>query len=148
MLCLLGAVAATSGVLAAQEPAGSTAAIVKSYLAIQSRLAADSLDDVQADASRIAAGARTLGQTGAGLAAAADAVAKAADLNAAREAFGPLSEAVIARVKADTAFDPGPGLRLAWCPMVRRSWLQREEQVRNPYYGKQMLTCGELKRLR
>ncbi len=29
--------------------------------------------------------------------------------------------------------------------MVKRSWLQRGERVRNPYYGASMLTCGELK---
>jgi hypothetical protein len=36
-------------------------------------------------------------------------------------------------------------VKLAYCPMVRGSWLQKDETIRNPYYGKGMLTCGEFK---
>jgi hypothetical protein len=26
--------------------------------------------------------------------------------------------------------------------MVKKSWLQKEPDIRNPYYGTAMLTCG------
>jgi hypothetical protein len=55
---------------------------------------------------------------------------------------------VIARVQADGSKEAAADLKIAYCPMVKKSWLQREEQVRNPYYGAQMLTCGELKPLK
>lgn len=35
-------------------------------------------------------------------------------------------------------------LHVAFCPMAPGSWLQRGPELRNPYYGAQMLRCGEL----
>jgi len=32
------------------------------------------------------------------------------------------------------------------CPMTGASWLSKEKEIRNPYYPKNMLTCGEVKR--
>ena len=122
-----------------------TRALVKSYLEIQGHLAADRYADVKGPARALASQATAMGKEGTELARAATAMAGAADLAAAREAFGPLSDAVIARVKADKTSDVARELRAGYCPMNRKSWLQREEQVRNPYYGTSMLTCGELK---
>jgi hypothetical protein len=31
--------------------------------------------------------------------------------------------------------------------MVRKSWLQRDAKIRNPYYGTAMSSCGEFKPL-
>ena len=68
-----------------------------------------------------------------------------ADLKAARDAFAALSDAVIAAGNAEGWQDVGE-VKLAYCPMVKRSWLQKDQaQIRNPYYGSQMLTCGEFK---
>ncbi|RYF87461.1 MAG: DUF3347 domain-containing protein, partial [Chitinophagaceae bacterium] len=33
---------------------------------------------------------------------------------------------------------------LQYCPMKKASWLSSEKQIRNPYYGSSMLTCGEV----
>ncbi len=33
----------------------------------------------------------------------------------------------------------------AFCPMKKASWLSSEKSIKNPYYGKQMLTCGNIK---
>jgi hypothetical protein len=52
-----------------------------------------------------------------------------------------LSDAVIAAAKADGWKDLD-GLELAYCPMVKRSWLQKGTEIRNPYYGSAMLGCG------
>ena len=32
----------------------------------------------------------------------------------------------------------------AYCPMKRAYWLSNEATIKNPYYGKQMLTCGKV----
>ena len=70
--------------------------------------------------------------------------AQVADLRAAREAFGGLSDALIAFVRsADGAFPDG--VNAAYCPMARKSWLQRGSAIRNPYYGKAMGECGTIK---
>lgn len=29
-----------------------------------------------------------------------------------------------------------------YCPMVKANWLSKENEVKNPYYGSKMLTCG------
>lgn len=128
--------------VAAQQPSDSTKAIVQSYLEIHATLAADKLAEVKGPAKALAAQAAALGKDGEAIARAATAVEAAVDIERARDAFGPLSDAVIARVRAAgaTGFSD---LRLAYCPMVKRSWLQRDAQIRNPYYGAAMLGCGE-----
>ena len=152
LLTMVAVLMAGGGALAAQKvatPAPAAAetmrAVVQSYLQIQAGLAGDRFDDVKGPARNLASLAATLGKDGAELAKASTAFVAAGDLAAARTAFGPLSDAVIARVKADGSVDLAAGLKIGFCPMVRKSWLQREEQIRNPYYGAQMLTCGELK---
>jgi membrane fusion protein, copper/silver efflux system len=90
----------------------------------------------------VAAESAKVGTPGEPAAKAARAVAEAEDIKAARAAFAPLSEAVIALVKADpSAHD----VKLAYCSMAKASWLQKEEKIRNPYYGPSMLSCGEFR---
>ena len=36
----------------------------------------------------------------------------------------------------------GKGVRVAYCPMVKKSWLQTGGEIANPYYGSGMLRCG------
>ena len=120
-------------------------AIVGSYLEIQAQLATDKLDGIKPSATALAARADGLGEAGAAMVKAARTVADAADVTAAREAFGGLSEAVIAAAKAEGWKDLGDA-KLAYCPMVKRSWLQKGEKINNPYYGTAMSTCGEFKK--
>jgi Protein of unknown function (DUF3347) len=119
--------------------------IMDSYLQIHARLAADKMDGVKASATAIVEKANSLGTTGAPISKAAKAVADAPDLKTAREAFGGLSDAVIDAAKAEGWKDLGD-VKVAFCPMVKRSWVQKEDKVRNPYYGTAMLECGELKK--
>ena len=147
LVCTLAALILASAFAAAQQSPDVTKGIVASYLEIQTALASDRFEDVKAPAGTLAARAVTLGKEGEAIGKAATAVQAAADIKAAREAFGPLSDAVIARVQAEQSKGGATDLRLAYCPMARRAWLQREEQLRNPYFGAQMLTCGEFKPL-
>jgi hypothetical protein len=32
----------------------------------------------------------------------------------------------------------------AYCPMKKAYWLSSDAAIKNPYYGKQMLTCGKV----
>lgn len=136
--------AAAPAALHASEP---LKAVVASYLEIHAQLAADRVDAITAPARAIAAKAAAMGEPGEPIVKAANALAEAPDVKAAREAFGALSDAVIAAGTAEGWKDVQP-VKLAYCPMVKRSWLQKDEQIRNPYYGSQMLTCGEFKPLR
>jgi hypothetical protein len=142
LLCAL----AVAGASAAQD-ADPMKAILSSYLELQAQLAADKIDAVKPAAAAIATNAANLGQERGGrITQTAKALGDAKDLKAARDAFGPLSDAVIAAAKADGK--DLSGVKLGFCPMVNRSWLQKDAKVRNPYYGSAMLECGELKELK
>lgn len=138
VLAILGVVA-VAGVQA--HPAHE---VVASYLKIQAALAGDTLEGVQPAAKVLTGEAAKMGMAGEEVVKAARAVAAATDIKEARAAFGPLSDAVIAIVKADPATHD---VKLAYCAMANASWLQKEEKIRNPYYGSSMLTCGEFQPL-
>jgi Cu(I)/Ag(I) efflux system membrane fusion protein len=120
-------------------------AIIASYLDIHAHLFTDKMDGVKPAAAAIAAQASSMGAGGATMVAAAKRMEAAADLKTAREAFGVLSDAVIAAGKAEGWKDV-PDVKMAYCPMVNKSWLQKEGSIRNPYYGPMMPTCGEFKK--
>ena len=145
MLTLLGALGFAGFVRAAalSEP---MKAVVVAYLDIQTQLAADKSDTIKAQAHAIGEQAARMGQAGAAVAKAAADVEKATDLKTIREAFGPLSEAVVAAAKADGWTDVS-GLKLAYCPMVRQPWLQAGDKLQNPYLGKAMPDCGEFRKM-
>ncbi|MBL7979640.1 MAG: DUF3347 domain-containing protein [Bacteroidetes Order II. Incertae sedis bacterium] len=64
-----------------------------------------------------------------------------------RMAFIRLSEATIAFVKTFNVLDMPAYLQ--FCPMANQGkgadWLSMEKVIKNPYYGKSMLTCGNVK---
>ncbi len=69
------------------------------------------------------------------------------DIEAQRKAFSNLSDNLYKSVKAfglggQTAF-------YEYCPMAFKNegayWLSDQEQIRNPYFGDKMLTCGSVK---
>jgi Cu(I)/Ag(I) efflux system membrane fusion protein len=67
------------------------------------------------------------------------------DVEAQREQFGVLSQALI---NALTAFGVDDTYYVQFCPMAfdnaGANWLSNEEQIRNPYYGDRMLKCGSV----
>jgi Protein of unknown function (DUF3347) len=121
-------------------------AIVASYLDMQQQLAADKIETVKVQAHAIVDQAAKLDQGGSAIAAAAAMVEKAEDIKAVRNAFGPLSDAVVAAAKADGWTDVS-GLKLAYCPMVKHTWLQTSETLQNPYFGQSMPGCGEFRKM-
>jgi Cu(I)/Ag(I) efflux system membrane fusion protein len=120
-------------------------AIIASYMDVHAHLFTDKMDGVKPAAAAIAVQASSMGAGGAAMAAAAKRMEAAADLKAARDAFGALSDAVIAAGKAEGWKDV-PDIKVAYCPMVNKSWLQKDGSIRNPYYGPAMPTCGEFKK--
>jgi hypothetical protein len=56
-----------------------------------------------------------------------------------RSSFKALSEVYI----ANGAKDELKNVEKATCPMAKAKWLQRKGDLKNPYYGKSMLECGE-----
>ena len=130
-----------AGVAAADLPA----TLVDPYLRIQAALAFDKTTGVKQDATAIAQAAAQAGATGRTLAGAALKLERAGDLKAARAAFGELSDALIAHAKASGATTP-TGVKQMFCPMVNKPWLQKGDAIKNPYYGSEMLDCGEVRK--
>jgi hypothetical protein len=127
---------------ALSEPAKS---VLNHYLKIQTQLSKDTLKGVEAQANAITAtiqndASKTLPIE---VAKEAETLANTKDLAAAREAFKPLSASLI-KYLADNKAGKG-AYHQAYCPMANASWLQTGKDIRNPYMGKDMLDCGELK---
>src|ERR1700704_5570216 len=96
------------------------------YEKVRSALAADDLG-----AARTAAG--DLGDEG-------GALAKSNSLKEARAAFEKLSD------KAKQLAAGQTGYYLVHCPMLQKDWVQTSEKIANPYYGKEMSSCGEIRK--
>jgi Cu(I)/Ag(I) efflux system membrane fusion protein len=118
--------------------------IVDPYLKIQAALADDSTDGVKQNAGEIATAATALGAPAMKIDTAAVQLASAGDLADAREKFGALSEAVDVYMTGLKLKAPD-GVRVAMCPMVNKPWLQEGSTIANPYYGKEMPTCGSFR---
>lgn len=66
-----------------------------------------------------------------------------------RTTFQQISEGMIAMAKAFNPLDQA--LYIQFCPMADNNkganWLSTEEEIRNPYFGESMLTCGEVENI-
>jgi Cu(I)/Ag(I) efflux system membrane fusion protein len=130
--------------------------------ALGAALAADKLDEFNRAAPQLHAASPALVQAfgpAAGwgaLTARVEAVAhlpRAADLVGARKSFSALSLASVEWAKHLRAHEPGfAALKIFMCPMTedafpgapkKGTWLQLAAPLRNPYYGAEMLECGQ-----
>ncbi|MGM0588119.1 MAG: DUF3347 domain-containing protein [Bacteroidota bacterium] len=66
----------------------------------------------------------------------------ASDVKQMREAFKDISSHLIMAAKNQGLEET---LYVQYCPMAKASWLSTEKEIRNPYYGSSMLTCGTVK---
>ena len=73
-----------------------------------------------------------------------NAIANSSDLEDQRKTFKQLSKSMIELAKAAPR---SSAIHLQHCPMYEggSDWLSREKEIRNPYYGSKMLTCGSVK---
>lgn len=136
------AIAAAASLQAAPAAAPLQAALDK-YIQIQTALAGDSLKGVPEAAAEIASIAKA-SDGAVPVAAQAGVLAKATDIKAAREAFKPLSAALITALSSQKSIS-GQYYE-AFCPMAKASWIQVGKKIANPYFGADMLGCGEIRK--
>ena len=96
-------------------------------------------ENAKAIAKVVQADTKTLPAT---VATEAETLAKVTDLKSARAAFKPLSTSLITYFADHKA--TGACVQV-YCLMADAGWLQTGKDVRNPYYGKEDPTCGEIK---
>jgi len=124
---------------AAEAPKKPLVPLVKAYDDLREALAEDKLDAARAAAAKLVDVAKADQPK---LSEQADAAAKAADIAAARKAFGEVSRALLTAIQATPAL--GEGLIAFRCPMTEtyQKWVQASRPLRNPYMGQEMLECG------
>jgi hypothetical protein len=71
---------------------------------------------------------------------AAEQLATADGLEAIRAAFYELTKPLVRYRELMVGEKPV----VAYCPMARKSWLQPDEEIGNPYHGQSMPTCGSV----
>lgn len=67
-------------------------------------------------------------------------LSKTKDLDSARKSYEQLSSK-LNTVKEDLGIQADE----YYCPMVKKTWLQKDSKIVNPYVGKDMASCGEKK---
>lgn len=128
-------------VLAADLPP----ALVDAYLSAQTALAADSMKELPEAAKAIETSAAPLGAAAQPVIDGARKMAAAKDLAGARTAFGDMSDALVGYAEKSGSALPA-GIHIAYCPMANKPWVQKGTDIKNPYYGSAMSTCGTIKK--
>ena len=122
-------------------PKREAAPLYPPYEAVRQALLADSLERTKSAAAALGSDAQRDKESR--VAATAAAVAKSADIGAARQSFAELSEAMIA-YRSASGETPKP--QVVYCSMVKHSWLQPLGEITNPYYADAaMRGCGEIR---
>ena len=129
-----------SFVISAESNLGSS--IFDDYLKIGAALS----QDQHSEATKHAKNMKTTltesnnGKVKAELLPAIESLSSSKDLDAARKSYEELSSKLNA-VKKDLGIQADE----YYCPMVKKTWLQKDSKIMNPYVGKDMASCGEKK---
>jgi copper chaperone CopZ len=67
-------------------------------------------------------------------------ISETQDIKKQRETFKSLSKNIYELIKVSK---PSETIYYQYCPMQDANWLSKENAVKNPYYGSQMLSCGK-----
>jgi hypothetical protein len=119
--------------------------LLTQYVRVQEGLAADSVAQALPAAKDLAATAGKLAASQpdnpayAKIRVEALKLSKVKGLKNARGAFKKLSEPVVELQRRSGSKD----FEIAYCSMADAKWVQKPGKIRNPYYGSEMLECGE-----
>src|SRR5438093_10365032 len=67
-------------------------------------------------------------------------LSKSKSLDEGRAAFGKLSDKAVKLAAGQSDY------HIAHCPMLNKDWVQTSTAIANPYGGKGMISCGEIKK--
>ncbi|SNB43717.1 putative protein likely involved in heavy metal transport (Copper)/detoxification [Flavobacterium psychrophilum] len=71
----------------------------------------------------------------------AKSISETQDIEKQRNVFNSLSKGVYELIKVSK---PTEAVYYQYCPMKKMNWLSKENTIKNPYYGSQMLSCGSV----
>ncbi|GAA4807018.1 DUF3347 domain-containing protein [Olivibacter ginsenosidimutans] len=120
-------------------------ALYPHYLHLQEALVEGDVAQAK-EAALLIEEASKLWDGGKGIQTAAGNILSATDLQKQREAFATLSDALVAQIKAEGV--ASGEFYLAHCPMAANNdganWISPSKNIRNPYFGEKMMTCGSI----
>lgn len=116
------------------------------YIHLKDALVASNISDAQAAAKELSAAlAKIDGCENTSMLAAK--ISNTSDIKVQRFNFTALSSDIIAMLK-NTEMTSGQ-MYVQYCPMANDGdggyWLSSEKEIKNPYYGDEMMNCGEIK---
>jgi hypothetical protein len=120
--------------------------VYNQYTRLKDALVASNKDDAKKAAAELA---KSLSATGSNksLADQATSISASTDIDAQRKLFSTLSNDMATLIKS-SKLSAGQ-VYLDYCPMANNNegafWLSNEKQIKNPYFGDMMLTCGSVK---
>ena len=121
--------------------------VLKQYFSLKDALVASNASNAQKEATTLTTSLKA-SPAFAKSVLMSDSIAKTNDLAKQRSTFTNLSNELIAQF-SKTSLLKG-SFYLQFCPMANEGnggyWLAAEQEVRNPYYGDEMLNCGEVKK--
>ena len=135
--------------LSAQNSDASISNLYQNYLNIKTALASDNSDDASKAANTFVKAAsmvdyKVLSEGNLDvLRSDASKIAESRSIETQRASFTNLSKNMISLTKKFKLADKS--VFIQYCPMADASWLSAEKEIKNPYYGKSMLTCGSVK---
>lgn len=135
--------------LSAQKSDASIAKLYQNYLNIKTALATDNSDAASKAADVFIKSAsmvdyKVLSEGNLDvLRKHATKIAESRSIETQRESFDGLSKNLITLAGKFKLADQS--VFVQYCPMADVSWLSAEKEIRNPYCGKSMLTCGSVK---
>lgn len=127
--------------------------VVAAYLRLSESLGMSQTMDAPLDAAALVDAAHSLrvAVSGTDIEPLVESVAKSAEalrgqsLDRQRELFKALSDAVVVLVdRTPPSTHVAERLYVMHCPMAPGNWLQRSDQVSNPFYAASMKSCGEI----
>lgn len=135
--------ALTSTTITLKDP--NLDAVYQQYQVLTKALVVEDVNTAKTAALAIETGAREI-KGGALMGRAAAEISSTSDIKEQRLAFARLNEDLIKLLK-DTGLDQGK-LYVAHCPMALddqgASWVSTSKEIKNPYFGDSMLTCGSV----
>mgnify|MGYP000020241035 FL=1 len=121
--------------------------VLKQYFSLKDALVASNASNAQKEATTLTTSLKA-SPAFAKSVLMSDSIAKTNDLAKQRSTFTNLSNELIAQF-SKTSLLKGT-FYMQFCPMANEGnggyWLAAEQEVRNPYYGDEMLNCGEVKK--
>jgi len=121
-------------------------AVYQHYVQLTNALVNGDVAEIKVAVNAIELGSKALSNGGA-LATLAAKIGAAKDIDAQRTLYADLSKDFIERVK-NSGLKSGE-IYVEYCPMALHdkgaAWLSNQKEIRNPYFGESMMTCGEVK---